>query len=51
MSAEFEWDNHKAAANRRSHGVAFEEAIRALGDGFAVERLDTPKIMTKIVST
>jgi len=28
----FEWDEKKAAANRRKHGVSFEEAASAFGD-------------------
>ena len=29
---EFEWDPAKAAANRRKHGVSFEEAASAFAD-------------------
>jgi len=36
----FEWDARKAAANRRRHGVTFEQAVRAFGDPFAVEVVD-----------
>ena len=32
MAYEFEWDPTKAAANRRKHGVSFEEAATAFGD-------------------
>ncbi len=38
--AEFEWDANKAAANWRSHGVAFELAANACLDPFAVELID-----------
>ena len=31
-----EWDNRKAAANLRKHGVSFEEAVSALTDTLAV---------------
>ncbi|WP_417910010.1 BrnT family toxin [Candidatus Electronema sp. PJ] len=31
----FEWDPNKAAANRRKHGVTFEEASSALRDSFS----------------
>jgi uncharacterized protein len=41
MELEFEWDNDKARANRRRHGVAFHDAIKAFYDAFAVERVDT----------
>jgi uncharacterized DUF497 family protein len=37
---EFEWDDAKAAANWRDHGVAFHDAIKAFRDRFAVERFD-----------
>lgn len=36
----FEWDTAKAAANRRRHGVTFEEATVAFRDPFAVEVVD-----------
>jgi uncharacterized DUF497 family protein len=36
----FEWDDEKAIANLRDHGVAFHHAIKAFGDGFAVEFID-----------
>ena len=36
----YDWDEDKAAANFRKHGVSFEEAVHALGDPFAVERID-----------
>jgi uncharacterized DUF497 family protein len=29
---EFEWDNAKAAVNRRKHGVSFDEAATAFDD-------------------
>jgi hypothetical protein len=35
-----EWDNRKAAANLRKHGVAFEEAVTALEDPLAVTYRD-----------
>ena len=34
--AEFEWDPRKAAANRRKHRVAFEEAVTAFADPLSV---------------
>jgi uncharacterized DUF497 family protein len=34
QSIHFEWDPRKAAANRRKHGVAFEEACEAFFDPF-----------------
>lgn len=36
----FEWDAEKAAANLRSHGVAFHKAIQAFRDPFAIEWID-----------
>jgi uncharacterized DUF497 family protein len=35
MELTFEWDPRKAAANRRKHGVAFEQAIPVFGDSLA----------------
>ncbi|MGH7745440.1 MAG: BrnT family toxin [Candidatus Dormibacteria bacterium] len=40
MTLEFEWDDDKAAASWRDHGVAFHEAIKAFQDPFAVEHID-----------
>ncbi len=40
MKLEFEWDNAKAEANRRAHGVSFELAKTVFKDPFAIERLD-----------
>ncbi len=37
---EFEWDDAKAAANLRDHGVGFAQAAVACHDPFAVEWID-----------
>jgi uncharacterized protein len=37
---EFEWDDEKARANARKHGVAFERAKLAFADPFAIAALD-----------
>jgi uncharacterized DUF497 family protein len=37
----YEWDNGKAAANHRKHGVDFADAIVALEDTRRVEEIDT----------
>ena len=37
---EFEWDDAKAAANYRKHGVTFEQAAYAFQDRFGVEWID-----------
>ena len=37
---EFEWDDGKAAANWRKHGVSFEMARQSFQDGFAIEWID-----------
>ena len=34
---DFEWDNAKAAANFRKHGVTFEQAAYAFRDPFGIE--------------
>ena len=33
---EFEWDERKAAANARKHGVSFSEAATVFGDPLAI---------------
>jgi uncharacterized DUF497 family protein len=35
MDISFEWDPRKAAANRKKHGVSFEEALTVFGDSLA----------------
>ena len=35
MGMSFEWDPRKAAANRKKHGVSFEEALTVFGDRLA----------------
>jgi uncharacterized DUF497 family protein len=35
-----EWDNRKAAANRRKHGVSFDEAATALEDPLSISFRD-----------
>jgi len=35
MGLSFEWDRRKAAANRRKHGVSFEQVIPVFGDPLA----------------
>jgi len=37
---DFEWDDGKAAANFRKHGVTFEQAAYAFRDPFALEWID-----------
>jgi uncharacterized DUF497 family protein len=36
----FEWDDPKAAANERDHGLTFAHAAKAFKDLFAVEWID-----------
>jgi uncharacterized protein len=36
----FDWDPRKAAANKRKHGVTFEQAMEAIEDPRAVETPD-----------
>jgi uncharacterized protein len=40
MELEFEWDAEKAGTNFRNHGIAFQEAVKAFLDPFAIERID-----------
>lgn len=37
---EFEWDETKAAANVRKHGVTFEEAVTAFADDWSIDFSD-----------
>jgi hypothetical protein len=36
----FEWDETKAKSNLRKHGVAFEDAMLAFADPYAVSQQD-----------
>ena len=36
----FEWDPHKAVANRRKHGIGFEQAATVFRDPLAVSIYD-----------
>lgn len=40
MSLRFEWDDEKARANERKHGVSFEEAKTVFGDADAFSVID-----------
>ena len=40
---EFEWDNAKAKANLRAHGISFELAKTVFKDPFAIELVDDRK--------
>jgi uncharacterized protein len=40
MAMQFEWDEAKALANERKHGVSFEEARTAFGDAHALHQYD-----------
>jgi uncharacterized DUF497 family protein len=40
MNGCFEWDSDKAAANRRAHGVTFDQGAKAIGDPFAIAWID-----------
>lgn len=43
MKLEFEWNEAKAEANLRAHGVSFDLAETVFKDAFAVERVDDRK--------
>ena len=43
----FEWDQAKAAANLRKHGVSFEEAVSALKDDLAATARDLEHSVTE----
>jgi uncharacterized DUF497 family protein len=40
VGLKFEWDEKKAAANLRRHGVSFEEAASAFGDPLSLTIAD-----------
>ena len=40
MADDIEWDQSKAAANYKKHGVRFEHAVLAFDDPFALVELD-----------
>jgi uncharacterized protein len=40
MACRFEWDEAKAKSNSRKHGVAFDDAIYAFADPFALMHQD-----------
>lgn len=40
LDEEFEWDDDKAAANLRKHGITFEEARGVFRDPLAIELID-----------
>lgn len=41
MQLQFEWDEEKAAANLKKHGVDFFQAARVFDDGNRIEYYDT----------
>jgi uncharacterized DUF497 family protein len=41
VSQQFEWDERKADANLKKHGVPFEEALTVFADPFAGMRDDS----------
>ena len=40
LDEEFEWDDDKAAANLRKHGITFEQARSVFRDPLAIELID-----------
>ena len=51
QDAVFEWDDEKAAANWRRHGVAFPQAVLAFRDPFALEWIDDREDTARSAST
>lgn len=43
----FEWDTGKAATNWQRHGVAFDQAAKAIHDPFAVEVIDDREVYSE----
>ncbi|MBP3221949.1 MAG: BrnT family toxin [Neisseriaceae bacterium] len=44
----FEWDDDKADANYRKHGVSFDEAATVFDDAFVITQLDNRKDYNEI---
>jgi uncharacterized DUF497 family protein len=40
----FEWWDAKAAANLHEHGIAFDKAVKAFADPFAIEWIDDSEV-------
>jgi uncharacterized DUF497 family protein len=40
MGLQFEWDEAKAEANIRKHGVSFEEGVTVFGDALSIAIYD-----------
>ena len=40
MKLNFEWDEEKATANLKKHGVSFDEAITVFTDPFSITKYD-----------
>lgn len=36
----FEWDDNKNSANKKKHGISFEEAVEIFDDPFHLSKLD-----------
>ena len=47
MGYEFEWDPAKDRANRRKHGVAFDEAATVFGDPLSINMPDPSHSITE----
>ena len=50
MRTTFEWDDAKAAADQRKHGVSFEMARDLFNDTFAIEWADNAKDEARFVT-
>jgi hypothetical protein len=40
MKINFEWDDEKAKANFRKHGISFDEATTVFMDSFSITKYD-----------
>jgi uncharacterized protein len=47
MSLRFEWHDKKAIANKRKHGIAFEEASTVFGDSYSMTIYDPAHSVTE----
>jgi len=48
MDISFEWDETKARANLRKHGISFEIAVRVFADPLAVSKQERNSYEQKI---
>ena len=48
---DFEWRDAKAAENLRDHGIAFDKAVKAFADPYAVDGSTSARLTAKSAAT